>query len=147
MTPPRAPATPLFLQALGLVGATLVAVLIATTVVIINLPPPAPEIYTVAEVAQALRTGQTASTVEGRALEVRWADAPPASDVSPGRRHAAFRLALAQVLKVSPDDVVVGQGPPRFMVFGGAPPRQPRRQPPQQASAETNIFGGFVAAA
>ena len=76
MTPPRAPATPLFLQALGLVGATLVAVLIATTIVIINIPPPAPEVYTVAEVAQALRTGQTANTVEGRALDVRVADGP-----------------------------------------------------------------------
>jgi signal transduction histidine kinase len=142
---PRAPATPLFLQALGLVGATLVAVLIATTVVIINIPPPAPEIYTVAEVAQALRTGQSAKALEGRPLEVRLADAPPPSEASPGRRHASFRLALAQVLKLNPDNVVVGEGPPRLMVFGG-PPRPPRRAPPQQTSAETNIFGAFVAA-
>jgi len=146
MTPPRAPATPLFLQALGLVGATLVAVLIATTLVIINMPPPAPEIYTVAEVAQVLRTGQTANTVEGRALDVRLADGPPVSEAPPGRRHANFRLALAQALKVSPDDVVVAPGPPHLAVFGGVPPRLARRPPPPQASPDQNIFGAFVAA-
>ena len=144
--PLRPPATPLFLQALGLVFATLVAVVIATTVAIINIPPPAPEIYTVAEVVQALHDGRRVETVEGRALEVTVAAAPPEmNDPNPGRRHVAFRQALAQALKVSPDDVVVAPGPVRFAVFGGPPPAGPRRPPPQ-ASSDQNLFGGFVAA-
>jgi signal transduction histidine kinase len=146
MTQPRAPTTSLFLQALGLVFATLIAVLIATAVLIINIPPPAPEIYTVAEVVQALQTARTAATVEGRVLDVRLADAPPpVAEGPPGRRHASFRLALAQAMHLPPEDVIVGSGPPHLMVFGGGPPRGPR--PPQaQAAPDTNIFGAFVAA-
>jgi hypothetical protein len=48
----RLPATSLFVQALSLVGATLIAVFVATTVVVFNIPAPAPYIYTVSEVAQ-----------------------------------------------------------------------------------------------
>ena len=51
------------------------------------MPPPAPDVYTVAEVAQALRTGKTAQTVEGRALEVRAG--------STARRTASRRWAAA----------------------------------------------------
>jgi signal transduction histidine kinase len=142
---PRAPATPLFLQALGLVAATLLAVLIATAVVIINIPPPAPEIYTVPEVVQALHNGKSVETSEGRVLEVRAADAPPPSDTSPGRRHQTFRVALAQALKVSPDDIVVSPGPPHLMVFGGPPSRFQRRPPPPQVTDQT-IVGAFSAA-
>ncbi|HEX3915744.1 MAG TPA: ATP-binding protein [Caulobacteraceae bacterium] len=147
MTPPRAPTTSLFLQALGLVFATLIAVLVATTIVIINMPPPAPEIYTVAEVAEVLRTAKTADTVEGRALDVSLADAPPETgDGGPGRRHASFRLALAQALHIPPENVIVGPGPPHLMVFGGGPPRAARRPPPQQTAPDTSLFGAFVAA-
>jgi signal transduction histidine kinase len=146
MTPPRAPATPLFLQALGLVFATLIAVLIATTIIIINLPPPAAEIYSVNEVAQALRTGRPGNTVEGRTLEVRIVDTPPPMfEGPPGRRHANFRVALAQVLHVPPENVAVSPGPPHLMVFGGNP--QPRlRRPLPQAFPDQNLVGGFVAA-
>ena len=142
---PWAPSTPLFLQALGLVAATLVAVLIATTVLIINIPPPAPEIYTVPEVVLALRNGRSAETSEGRVLDVRVANAAPPAGAAPGRRHFMFRLALAQALKVTPEDVVVSAGPPRLVVFGGAPQRFPRRQPPPLAGDPT-IVGAFVAA-
>lgn len=144
----RAPSTPLFLQALGLVGATLVAVFIATTLVIINLPPPAPDVYSVAEVAQALRTGKAAQTVEGRALEVRTVDRPPAQTAPMGRRHYAFRAGLAQVLKVNINDIVIVQNQPRIVAFG-ATPRPPRRPPPQQgagAPEQTVMFGPFSAA-
>jgi signal transduction histidine kinase len=144
MTP--APATSLFLQALGLVVATLVAVLIATTVVILNIPQPPPDIYTVAEVAQALRTGKTAQAVEGRALEVRPIDHPPQEPPNYGRRHVNFRAGLAQVLKLNPSDIVIIQNQPR-LVFGG-PPGQPRRLPPPEGAApeQTLLFGSFVAA-
>ena len=40
----RLPTTPLFLQALGLVVATLIAAEITTVVVVINLPPPPPDV-------------------------------------------------------------------------------------------------------
>ena len=65
----RWPTTTLFLQALGLVGATLVAVFVATMVVILNLPPPPPDVYSVAEVAQAMKTGKGGQAIEG--LNVR----------------------------------------------------------------------------
>ncbi len=141
----RAPATPLFLQALGLVAATLLAVMIATTVVIMNLPQPAPDVYSVSEVAQALRTGKAAQTVEGRALEVRQVDQPPVGGAF-GRRHASFRVGLAKVLNVTLDRVVIVQTAP-LLVFAG-PPRAPHRPPPPEGAApeQTVIFGHFQAA-
>ncbi len=142
---PWAPAAPLFLQALGLVAATLVAVLIATAVLIINIPPPAPEIYTVPEVLQALHNGKSAETSEGRTLEVRLANSPPPSGAYIGRRHATFRLALAQALKTDPYDVVVSPGPPHLMVFGAAPQRFLHRPLPPLAGDQT-VVGGFSAA-
>ncbi|HEY1426262.1 MAG TPA: HAMP domain-containing protein, partial [Caulobacteraceae bacterium] len=144
----RAPTTPLFLQALGLVAATLAAVFVSTTLVVINLPPPAPDVYTVSEVAQAIRTGTTYQTVEGRALEVRPVAGPPAVTVPLGRRHLNFRLGLAQELGVGPGDVVVAQNQPRIVFFGG-PPRMPRRSqapPPRAQPDQTVLFGTFQAA-
>lgn len=145
----RAPSTPLFLQALGLVAATLAAVFVATTLVVINMPPPAPDVYTVSEVAQALRTGRTFQTVEGRALEVRPVAEPPAVTVPLGRRHINFRLGLAQELGLGPDAVVIAQNQPRIVFFGG-PPRLPHRRsqapPPRASPDQTVLFGPFQAA-
>jgi hypothetical protein len=89
------PTTPLFLQALGLVGATLVAVFVAAIVVSLNIPPPAPDIYRVSDVAQALRTGKGGPTPEGRSLQLRVLDQPPAG-ISFGRRHTDFRAGIAR---------------------------------------------------
>ena len=50
-------ALPLFAQTLGLVIATLIAAQTAAVVVILSLPPPSPEIYTVGDVVQAIRFG------------------------------------------------------------------------------------------
>jgi signal transduction histidine kinase len=140
----RWPTTTLFLQALGLVGATLVAVFIATVVVILNLPPPPPDVYSVAEVAQAMQSGKGGQAIEGRPLEVRRQDqAPTPSTVLP-RRHLSFKAGLAQVLKVNVNDIVMvqDQGP----VFYG-PPRVPRHPPPATSSPDqTVIFGSFEAA-
>jgi two-component system OmpR family sensor kinase len=144
----RAPSTPLFLQALGLVAATLAAVFVATSLVVINMPPPAPDVYTVGEVAQALKTGKTYQTVEGRDLEVRAVAQPPESANPLGRRHLSFRTGLAQVLGVRPDDVAIAQNQPRI-VFFGPPPRNMRRAqtpPPHAAPDQTVLFGSFQAA-
>jgi len=142
-----APTTPLFLQALGLVGATLVAVFVATTLVVLNVPPPAPDIYTVSEVAQVMRTGKPAQAAEGRMLEVRTVDHPPRG-VGFGRRHAAFRTGLADLLKINPSQIVLVQNLPPLMISIGGPPRFPRR--PFLAAAaspdQTVLFGSFRAA-
>jgi signal transduction histidine kinase len=139
-----APTTSIFLQALGLVVATLVAVFVAFALVIINIPPPAPDVYTVAEVAQAVRTGQS-ETVEGRALEVRRQDHPPAQ-LNPVRRHQNFRTGLAAVLKLPIDDIVISQNFPRIVAFGAGERGAPRRPPPQAGAPEqTVLFGAFDA--
>lgn len=141
-----APTTSLFLQALGLVGATLVAVLLAAALVIMNLPPPSPEVYRVQEVAQALRTGKGAQTAEGRALEVRTLQQAP-QGVAYSRRIPAFRAGLAQLLKVGVDNVAVVQHEPRVVLFGGPPMRPNRRLPMPDISADqTVLFGQFDAA-
>jgi two-component system, OmpR family, sensor kinase len=140
----RWPTTTLFLQALGLVGATLVAVFVSTMVVILNLPPPSPDVYSVAEVAQAMSTGKGGQAIEGRPLEVRTESDAPAVNNTPQRRHLSFKAGLAQVLKVKFNDIVLvqDQGP----VFYG-PPRLPRRPPLASAAPEqTVIFGSFEAA-
>jgi two-component system OmpR family sensor kinase len=138
------PTTSLFLQALGLVGATLIAVFVSTMVVILNLPPPPPDVYSVAEVAQAMSTGKGGQAIEGRPLEVRSDSDPPTVSNAPQRRHVSFKAGLAQVLKVNPSDIVLvqDQGP---MFYG--PPRIPHR-PPLATSApeQTVIFGSFEAA-
>ena len=46
----RLPAPPLFLQALGLVIATLLATLVTSTMVLLSLPPPVPDAYRLNEV-------------------------------------------------------------------------------------------------
>jgi len=143
----RLPATSLYLQALGLVGATLAAVLVATTVVIFNIPPPSPDIYTVSEVAQVIRTGKDAQAAEGRPLLVRHADQPPVSTgpTNGGRRHANFRAGLASVLKIPVDNVVLAQDAPRM--FYGPPPRMGHRVPTELGAPEqTVLFGPFQVA-
>jgi len=140
----RWPTSTLFLQALGLVGATLVAVFAATMVVILNLPPPPPDVYSVAEVAQAMTTGKGGQAIEGRPLEVRSEDQAPVAANAPQRRHLNFKAGLAQVLKVSAENIVLvqDQGPSFY-----GPPRMARHPPPPVGAPEqTVIFGSFEAA-
>jgi two-component system OmpR family sensor kinase len=143
----RLPATSLYLQALGLVGATLVAVFLATTVVILNIPPPSPDIYTVSEVAQVMRSGKGAQAAEGRALLVSHVDQPPRATgpSNAGRRHANFRAGLASVLKIPLDNVVLAQDAPRM--FYGPPPRMAHHVTTELGAPEqTVLFGPFQAA-
>jgi len=141
----RWPATPLFLQALGLVGATLVAVFIATSVVILNLPPPAPDIYSVTEVAQAMMTGKGGQAIEGRPLQVRDQDRAPSGTSALLRRHLNFKAGLTQLLKANAEDVVLVQD--QAPMFYGPPTHIPHRAPmAANAPEQTVIFGSFEAA-
>ncbi|MGH7023316.1 MAG: ATP-binding protein, partial [Caulobacteraceae bacterium] len=94
---PRLPTLPLFAQALGLVLAALVAAEIATVAVVLSLPPPPPDVYTVADVAQAVHHQGRTQTRDGRDLTAHLAAAPPARSTE-GHRRLQFRAALAAVL-------------------------------------------------
>jgi signal transduction histidine kinase len=142
----RAPATSLFLQALGLVAATLVAVFVASTIVIVNIPPPAPEVYSVAEVAQAIRTGKKTEAAEGRVLELRRLDHAPPPGPAPinSHRHMNFRIGLAHMLKTAVDNVLLSQNAPR--PFYGPSPRMVRHPAPLGPPEGTMLFGPFEVA-
>lgn len=136
----RGATTSLFLQTLGLVGVTLAAVFVATTLVVLNIPPPAPDIYTVSEVAQALHTGRPVAAAEGRQLDVVRVGRPPGATI--GWRHLIFRALLAKQLKVAEADVVVAQMGPRLVY--SAPARW--AHPPPGAAGSAVMFGAFAAA-
>ncbi|HUZ11895.1 MAG TPA: ATP-binding protein [Caulobacteraceae bacterium] len=140
----RAPTTTLFLQALGLVGATLVAVLVAATLVILNVPPPLPDVYSVDEVALALHDGHGAQTPEGRSLLVHSTDRPPPGATT-GRRHLDFRAGLAQSMAIDPHAIVILQNQPRIVAFGAHNPGRPR-PPMAERTDQTLLFGRFQAA-
>jgi len=114
----RLPPIPLFVQALGLVVATLIAAQAAALLVILSLPPPAPELYTVNDVVAALRHGGAPATSEGRALTVRVTNQPPQGPTE-GRRRLKFRADLAVALGVDPSRIVVAQPGLRILAFKG----------------------------
>jgi signal transduction histidine kinase len=136
----RLPATPLFVQALGLVVAALVAAEIATVVVVLSLPPPAPDVYSVADVVQAVRQGGPVQTPDGRELTAHLVSTPPAFNTE-GRRRLEFRAAVAQALGASSDDVVVAQRGPRIVALGGAQRLPPPHPWPDRESPM--IMGSF----
>ena len=139
----RLPSTPLFLQVLGLVVATLVASQITAVVVLLSLPPPAPNIYTVIDVAHVLRTGEDTQAREGRVLGVRVETRAPRMTEPENRRRMLFRSALAENLRIAPARVIVTQNTPRIIIYG--PPRTTRRLPPPQPGAREQplLFGDF----
>ena len=132
---------PLFVQTLGLVIATLIAAQTAAILVILSLPPPAPEIYTVGDVVQAVRQS---NDLAGRGRETALATSinrrPPQGETL-GRRRLMFRDALARALDVTPSDVVVTQNGPRIVAYGLRPP--PPRQKAEAMSGEPLLFGRF----
>ena len=132
---------PLFVQTLGLVIATLIAAQTAAVVVILSLPPPAAEIYTVGDILQAFRSrGSEASRSPDAVLMTRYGPAPPVGDAL-GRHRLMFRDSLARSLGVSPESVVIYQHGPRIIAFGG-PPRV-RRPRPESAGPEPLLYGRF----
>ena len=135
----RFPTTPLFLQALGLVVAALVAAEIATVVVVLNLPPPPPDVYTVADIVQAVHRQGRTQTPDGRDLTAHLTQLPPALDTR-GRRRLQFRAALAGALGLPPSSVVIAQPGPRIVALG-ATPRPPHSG--QWLEEAPILLGGF----
>jgi signal transduction histidine kinase len=119
----RWPAIPLFLQALGLVVATLVAALATSIVVAFYLPQPPPEVYSVGDVARAMHGGRAMPTREGRPLIASTEIQPPGVQTD-GRYRQIFRLALAEALHIDPSTVVVIQNQPRLITPRPAPSKE-----------------------
>ena len=117
----RLPAVPLFLQALGLVIATLLAALVTSIIVAFYLPQPPPEVYSVSDVARAVRVGRAIPTREARALITARQAKPPGVQTD-GRGRQLFRLALADDQRIDPLRVVVIQNQPRIVTPRPAPP-------------------------
>ncbi|HEY2178840.1 MAG TPA: HAMP domain-containing protein, partial [Caulobacteraceae bacterium] len=140
----RIPPPPLFLQALGLVVAALVATEIATVVVVLNLPPPAPDIYSVADIVQSVRHDGPVQTPDGRDLAARLVSIPPTLTTE-GRRRLQFRAAVARALAVPAADVVVSQRGPRIVALGGAQKRLDARLAGQREEAPY-LLGDFEVA-
>jgi signal transduction histidine kinase len=133
-------ALPLFTQTLGLVIATLIAAQIATVVVVFSLPPPAPEIYTVGDVVQAVRGGAASPKSAEALLTTRFGSQPGVGETL-GRHRLMFRDALAKSLGVTPAAVIISQHGPRIIAFGG--PRRFRRPRLEPAGPEPLLFGRF----
>jgi signal transduction histidine kinase len=138
----RIPSLPLFVQTLGLVIATLIAAQSAALLVIISLPPPDAEIFTVGDVAQALKAASARDAARGQetvfALHV--APRPPAMETV-GRHRIEFRDALAKSLQVSPASLIVSQDGPRI-IFADGRRRSPRAKA-ELAGSEPLLFGPF----
>jgi two-component system, OmpR family, sensor kinase len=119
----RRPAIPLFLQALGLVVATLFAALATSIVVAFYLPQPPPEVYSVGDVARAMHSGRALPTRDGRPLITLKTLEPPGVQTD-GHYRQIFRAALASALKVDPSTIVVIQNQPRLVTPRPAPPKE-----------------------
>ena len=135
----------LFAQTLGLVLLTLIVAQVTAMVVIINLPPTPPEVFTLNDAAAAISTGAPGviTTREGRVLEIKRAPTAPASTTT-GWRRLGFRDALARRLAIDPARIVIGQrGGPFFMY------QTPHRPPSHEAMGRMGydqplLFDRFV---
>jgi two-component system OmpR family sensor kinase len=100
--------------------------------VILNLPPPPPRVYTVAEVTQAVRAEGQGGQRPG-VLMTRLTDNAPARDTV-GRRRLHFRDALSQSLGVDQRSIVIAQPGPRIVTLGARrfdPQREVLRDAPE----------------
>jgi signal transduction histidine kinase len=136
-------ALPLFLQTLGLVIVTLVVAQTLSVLVILNLPPPPPLVYTVAEVVQAVRSVGQAPPEEGaHVLTTRTSARPPSGDTE-GRRRLHFRDAVAEALGVDKTSVVVTQPGPRIVAVGGPRSAQAQQRELLRDAPEPLLMGSF----
>ena len=134
-------ALPLFVQTLGLVIATLIAAQTAAVLVIFSLPPPTPQIYTVGDIAEAVRLGGAAAQrLKEPPLTIRESRLSPVRQTQ-GRHRLMFRKALAAALGVDPANIVVGQQRARLIGIEEAP-GLPRPQL-ETAGPEPLLFGNF----
>ena len=118
----RPRAASLFAQVVLLVIATLVATQLSAVIIILSLPPPALEIYTVADVAQTVRL-DSSTTHEGSRLTTVMSNNAPASDTQ-GFRRRAFRDALARTLSVDAADIVITQPITRILILHSSTARR-----------------------
>lgn len=136
----RWPALPLFLQALGLVVATLVAALATSIVVAFYLPQPPPEVYSVGDVTRALHSGRAIPTREGRPLVTNTQAGPPGVQTE-GHYRQFFRAALATNLRTDAQGIVVIQNQPRLVTPRPAPSKDAQAH---GASDQPLLFDDFV---
>jgi two-component system OmpR family sensor kinase len=99
------PTASLFGQLLALISISLAAAQAISLILLLNLPPPAPDFYRVSEIVQALR-GTPASFGERRPLKLTTLDHPP-QGVMDGRWTPKIRRQIAKALGVPVDDVVI----------------------------------------
>ena len=107
------PTASLFAQLLALILLTLAAAQAISLVLLLNLPPPAPDFYRLGEITLAL-SGAPPSFTERSPLVVRTVSSPPQM-VSEGRMSRDIREHLARSLDVPVADVVVS-APERFPI-------------------------------
>ena len=96
-----------------LVVLSVVGALTINLLVVLNLPPPTPDFYRMAEIAQVLKQGPGATTGDHRPLVTRLADQPPAVEAPtpPGSCAPPGKKALAGLLGVDPARLVITSGP------------------------------------
>ncbi|WP_269713570.1 ATP-binding protein [Caulobacter sp. NIBR2454] len=147
----RLPATPFFLQTIGLVIFTLVAAQLISVAVILLSPPPTPEFYRVSEIAQAVRNGEV-DTRDGRALVARVRDHQPFTDRNhQGRRRNELKAVIARAIDVEPSRIVLKISMQRRLLLRpGPPPPRIRRAlqeqkggPPPELRQEDFLVGPF----
>ena len=141
----RLPPPPLFLQTLALVFAALVAAQLATAIVLLNLPPPPADVYSVEDVAAALE-GVATPPQSAPALLVERRSSPP-SATNNGHRRPAFRSEMARTLGVDASRIVVSQPGPGPLPFGiprhrPSPWNRPGTRPGR--AFEPLMFGQFA---
>ncbi len=108
-------ATPLFLQALGLVLATLLAAWLTSAAVVVLLPPPTVDLYRMSDLSEALRTGQNRAAADGRLLIVSVRDRPARQD-DDGGRAGWVKSALAERLAVDEARLALSNNRPSLLV-------------------------------
>lgn len=115
---------PLFVQVLSVTLFSVAAVQALALVVIVNLPPPAPEIYRASEITAALQ-GRSPQIRDEPPLIVSQAPAPPTPGYV-GRFTQEMMQDLGRRLNTSTKDIVVANEPPRWAPYQG--PRSLIRQ-------------------
>lgn len=137
-------ATPLFLQALGLVLATLIAAWLTSAAVVVLLPPPTVDVYRMSELSEALRTGESRPTAEGRVLVVKLRDRPVRQDESSGRA-AWIRSALAERMAIAEDRIAVSSNRPVFWALRAFVPQgRGDGRPRRRDMGEPFLMGDFI---
>ncbi len=102
---PARPSAPLLVHLLTLTGLTLVAAWATSTLLILLLPPPAPDFYRAPEIQRAL-AGVDQTFVERQPLTIETRDTPPGPTLE-GPTVPLIQAQLAAGLGVRPSDIVI----------------------------------------